>query len=140
MPGVRDHRDLDVWKLSDEVRSRVTALVTRPSFDELPWLRRQLREAAESLCPNIAEGFSRFYPTENASFVRITKASLTEIIEHLGRALALKLIEQPETAEAISFARRARGAATRYIVYLESSEAPKAAGIPPSKSRRRRHR
>ena len=138
MPAVRDHRDLDVWKLSDEVRSRVTALVTKPSFNGVPWLRRQLREAAESLCPNIAEGFSRFYPTENASFVRIAKASMTEIIEHLERALALKLIEQPETAEVMSFARRARGAATRYVVYLESSEAAKAAGIPPSKRHRRR--
>ena len=124
MVGVRDHRDLDVWKLCDELRARVTALIALPAFDGHPWLRRQLHDAVESLCPNLAEGFSRFYPSENATFVRITKASLTEVIEHLRRAMELKLVD-PAAAEATAtLARRARGASTRYVIYLESADLP----------------
>ena len=134
MVGVRDHRDLDVWKLCDEVRSRVTALIALPAFDRHPWLRRQLHDAVESLCPNLAEGFSRFYPSENASFVRITKATLSEVIEHLRRAMDLKLVDPVAAEAAATLARRARGASTRYVIYLESADLPG----PHRKPRRRR--
>jgi four helix bundle protein len=136
MPGVSDHRELDVWKLSDELRTRVAEVVARPIFDRHPGLRRQLREAAESAPPNLAEGFSRFYPTDNAMFVRIAKASLTEVIEHLRRAHALKLIESGECEELVRLGRRARGAATRYVIYLESAEAPDS----PASRRRPKHK
>jgi four helix bundle protein len=124
MAAVRDHAELDVYKLSDEVRRRVRVLVDRPAFRKELALRDQLKEAAESPCPNIAEGFSRYYPRDFARFLRTAKGSLTEVIEHLGVALDKHLIGETECAEICSLARRARGAATRLILYLESAKVP----------------
>jgi four helix bundle protein len=124
MAGVRDHAEFDVYKLCDEVRRRVRTLVARPAFRRELKLRDQLSQAAESPCPNIAEGFSRYYPRDFARFVRIAKGSLTEVIEHLGSALDKGLITETECADISSLARRARGAATRLILYLESAKAP----------------
>jgi len=80
-----------------------------------------MRRAAESPCPNIAEGFSRFYPREFARFVRIAKGSLSELLDHLKLAVRRQLID-PETAKSLdSLTRRARGACTGLIRYLEST-------------------
>ena len=124
MPGARDHTELDVWKLSDELQGRVKEVVNRPVFARDPKLREQLKDAAESPCPNIAEGFGRYYPRDNARFVRIAIGSLTEIGEHLRSAKAGHLISSEEEASLASLARRARGAAKRYASYLQSAKAP----------------
>jgi four helix bundle protein len=137
MAGVRDHEELVVYQLCNEVRQRVRAIVRKPSFTGDFTLRDQLSDAAESPCPNIAEGFSRYYPRDNARFVRIAKASLTEVIVHTGSALAKGLIENFEHDEICSLSRRARKAATNYIRYLETARAP---GTSQPKSRRPRTR
>jgi four helix bundle protein len=137
MAGVRDHTELDVWKLCDDLRCRIRDIVDRPGFSRYAKLREQLEEAAESPCPNIGEGFSRYFPRDNARFVRVAAGSLTEVIEHLGRAAARRLITPPEGQELRSLARRARGAATRYIVYLESATAP---NVPRTKPRGRKRK
>jgi four helix bundle protein len=133
MAGVRDHSELDVWKLADEVRKQVWTLVARPAFRSEWSLRNQLKEAAESPCPNIAEGFSRFHTLEFSRFLRIAKGSLSEVIDHAGAAQAKGLITDVEKNVLCSYARRARGAATKLILYLESTEAP---GLKRRQSRR----
>ena len=124
MAGVRDHTELDAWKLADELRCRIREVVDRPGFGRFPKLRIQLEEAAEAPCPNLGEGFTRYYPSENAPFVRIAAGSLTEVLEHLGRARARLLITPVEEKELGSLARRARGAAKKYLLYLESAPGP----------------
>jgi four helix bundle protein len=125
MAGVRDHTELDVWKLSDELRGRIREVVDRPGFVRHNKLRTQLEEAAESPCPNIAEGFARYLPKDNARFVRIAAGSLAEVTSHLERAMARRLITPAEREALCSLARRAHGAAKGYIVYLESAKPPK---------------
>lgn len=122
--GVRDYRELDVWKLCDDLRVKVEIILQRPSFREHEKLHDQLEEAVERLCPNIAEGFSRYFPRENAQFVRVALGSLSEIIEHLDRTCRRKIIDRAERDELQALARRARKAATRYAVYLEGATAP----------------
>jgi four helix bundle protein len=124
MAGVRNHVDFHVWKLSDEVRRRVRPIVARPAFQKEFKLRDQLSEAAEGPCPHIAEGFSRFYPRDFARFVRIAKGSLSEVIEHMGRALAKGIVTEIEFQDVCSFARRARRAGTKLILYLETADPP----------------
>jgi four helix bundle protein len=124
MAGVRDHTELDAWKLSDQVRDVVDALIATHGFESRPKLREQLRDAAESACPNIAEGFSRFSPRDFARFLAIAKGSLTEVIEHSYRARSLGLISPDEFESLRSLARRARGAATGLILYLETADPP----------------
>jgi hypothetical protein len=83
MAGVRNHTELEVWKLCDQIRRRVWEFVSRPSFRSHFTLRDQMKDAADSPCPNIAEGFSRYHPRDNAKFVRVAKGSLSELIDHL---------------------------------------------------------
>ena len=126
MPGVRTHEELDVWKLSQEVVTRVRQLLKTPTLRADFQLRDQLSRAAEKIGPNIAEGFSRFVPGDNARFIRIAKASLTEVIVHLETAVAKGYLKAAEIQIPSRFARRARGAATQYILYLETAKPPKA--------------
>ena len=102
MAGIRDHRDLHCWQLSDRLED------------------------------GVAEGFSRYYPKENAPFVRMAKSSLSETIAHLDRARKKQLITKDECDQLTSLARRARGAATQYLIYLESAPPP-----PPGRRRQK---
>jgi four helix bundle protein len=117
--GVRDYRDLEVWKLADEVRRRIRDLTGRPAFRDHLWLRTQLRKAANSACANTGEGFSRYHPRQFASFLNISKASLSEICDHLDDVVGLGLADPNEAAEIREYARRARGAATALVRYLD---------------------
>jgi four helix bundle protein len=135
---MRDHTELDAWKLCDELRERVYEITSRPTFRDLK-LKQQLDEAVDSPCPNIGEGFSRFYPRDNARFVRVSKGSVTEVIEHMSKVRRKGYASGPECDEICLLARRARGALTGYILYLESAISP----TPPSaggKIRRRTRR
>jgi four helix bundle protein len=134
--GVRDYTELHVWKLSDDMRSRVRQMLSKPAFRRDVELHTQLRSAADSACTNVAEGFSRYHPRDFARFLRTTKGSLSETIEHVASALALGYISDAEAQEACSLARRARGAATRLIMYLETADAPNAPRGRPPRSRR----
>jgi hypothetical protein len=58
-------------------------------------------------------------------------ASLLELIDHVGRARAKGLITIDEAAGFIRLTRRAKGAATAYVRYLESAPEP----CPPSERR-----
>jgi four helix bundle protein len=118
MAGARDHTELDVWQLSDEVRRRVDEITAHGRFDRRPTLRDQLRESSDSPCPNIAEGFGRFQPRDFARFLRIARGSLVETIDHLHRAAELNLITTRERDETTSFARRACRALSALINYL----------------------
>jgi four helix bundle protein len=126
--GVRDHAELDVWKLADAVRIEVRALAAKPAFARCDDLRAQLVRAAESPCANIAEGFSRYFPRDFARFVRIARGSLNEVIEHLGRARALGTVSEAEAQSVERYARRARAAAVHLVRYLESDQAARHVG------------
>jgi four helix bundle protein len=124
MAGVRQHTDLNVWKLANEIRQRIRPIVDRPGFAAQPKLRSQIEESAERPCPQIAEGFARYRPKDNAKFVRTAAASLNELVDHLERAKARRLITNEEAAILQSLARRTRAAASRYIRYLQTAKAP----------------
>jgi four helix bundle protein len=124
MAGARDHEELDVWKLANELRQRMRPILARPELRNDFDLWKQLKRATRSPCPNVAEGFSRFYPRDFAQYVRIAKGSLSEFIDHMGEAEACGYTTRAETAELIVLAKRARGAATGLIRYLEHAKPP----------------
>ena len=134
MKGFRTHEEFDAWQLANELRTRMRPILARPVLRDDYDLWKQLRRATRSPCPNIAEGFSRFNPPDFANFVRIAKASLSEVIEHLKEAEACGYTTAAETAELIVLAKRARGAATGLIRYLTHAKLPP----PREKPRRRR--
>ena len=124
MAGVRDHVDLDVYQLSEQVRERVKPILARPGFQREFKLKDQLQRAAEGPPAHIAEGFSRYWPRDFARFLRIAKGSLSEVVQHLKVAQEKGLAKADETQEIGRLARRARGAATGLIRYLETADPP----------------
>jgi four helix bundle protein len=124
MAGARDYTELDVWKLADALRTEIYRLTQLRSLRFEPELGRQLRRGSESACANIAEGFSRYLPGDFARFLRMTRGSLSETLEHLTAATRRNLLTEQDVAAATDYAKRARGACTRLIVYLESATAP----------------
>jgi four helix bundle protein len=87
-------------------------------------LTHEIPDRLNSACANAGEGFSRYRPRQFARFLDISKASLTEICEHLEDALGLGLAGADEVQEICSLARRSRGAATALVRYLDSAHEP----------------
>ena len=84
--------------------------------------RNQIRDSAASGPRNIAEGWGRYYPVQNAPYVRIAKGSLEETVNHLFHGKKRKYFAPEDFDKAFRLADRALGATTRYLLYLESCE------------------
>jgi four helix bundle protein len=81
--GIRDFKDLEVWKVARELRQEIYKLAkSLPEFERFG-LANQLRRAAISVTANVAEGFGRFGYQENAQFCRQARGSLYELGDHL---------------------------------------------------------
>jgi four helix bundle protein len=135
MAGARHYSELDVYLLSQKLEQDVCEILKRPGVRMGSVLHDQLDRSSSGPCPNIAEGFSRYYPLDNARFVRIARSSLSETIVHLGKAARKEYISENEHEALVRLAKRAGGAATRYIQYLETATAP---GTPQRRGSRKR--
>lgn len=122
--GVRRYQDLDAWRLSNELKREVYALIrnSRATCD-----RRfcdQLRSAASSGPANLAEGFACFRHAEFSRYARIARASLIETHYHLGDGVDRQYWSRSEAARLQTLAERAAGATTRLVQYLTSTDTP----------------
>lgn len=81
--GAKDFRELQAWQLADELRRGVVAFTARPPAARDGRFCLNLREAAESVCRNIAEGFGRRRPAQFSQFLRIALGSLDEVRDQL---------------------------------------------------------
>ena len=120
MAGVTRFEDLDAWKLSVELRDLVYRLTESGKVLRDPAFRSQIRDSASSPPRNISEGWGRFNPKENAQYCRTAKASLDETKNHLRHGHTEKYFDEGDFNEAMTLARRARGATVGLIRYLES--------------------
>ena len=136
MAGVRNHEELETWQLAGELAQQMRPIVDRPAFRRHEKLRSQIEEASESPPSHIAEGFARYVPRDNARFVRMAAGSLNELLVHLTRARARRLITAEEHAELSRLTRRALGAASSYAAYLETAEPPPRRLRPPRRERK----
>ena len=81
--SIKSFRDLDAWKLGRIIRNQVYEIVKKlPDFEKYN-LGSQLRRAAISITANIAEGYGCFHYQENIQFLRISRGSVNEILDHL---------------------------------------------------------
>ena len=63
-------------------------------------------------------------PKDHARFLRMSRGSHSEIQEHLRAAVQRERLTEKDTERARTLARRAGGACTGLIRYLESAKAP----------------
>lgn len=125
MVAFRTFEEIAAWQLSQELKRRVDEFICRPTFRRRFDFARQLDDAARSAPRNIAEGHMRgFKHKEFAQFLRVARGSLGEVLNHLLDAHDQKLISEVELMETQRLARRAIGATTALIHYLESTPSP----------------
>ena len=76
---IRDHKDLEVWRVSMQLVRAVYAATTSMPSDERFGLTAQMRSAAVSIPSNIAEGYGRGSRTDYCRFVRVARGSAAEL-------------------------------------------------------------
>jgi four helix bundle protein len=79
MAGARDHTELIVWQLANELCVQVFLLTARDAWARDFKLRSQTDDAASSVRRNISEGFGRRSHVEFARFLEISRSSLNEL-------------------------------------------------------------
>jgi four helix bundle protein len=117
--GVKDFRDLVAWQLADELRREVIAFTEKEPVARDFKYCNQIRDASSSACRNTSEGFGRFRPAENARFLEFARASLSEVQDGLIEAKQKKFVDDELYERLWALSRRALGANTNYMKYLQ---------------------
>jgi len=117
--GVRRYEDIEAWQIADELKREVYALTeTGPASKDFKF-RGQIRDSAASSTKNIAEGFGRFSPGDNARFVEISVASTMETKDSLKDGIDRGHFTPAKVARAQELAERSIKCSTKFIVYLK---------------------
>jgi four helix bundle protein len=120
MAGINSHEHLVAWQLADDLETWVFEFTARPEVVRHGDFCDDIRRSARSAPANLAEGFYRFRPRDNARFVRIAIGSLGETLNHLHYARNHSLIEEAEFRRVWSQASRAKRTAIGWANYLDS--------------------
>ncbi len=75
--------DLNVWKSCRELKKELSEVARGLPADEKYRLADQVIRASRSITNNIAEGYGRFHYQENIQYLRQSRGSLYECIDHL---------------------------------------------------------
>ena len=120
MPGVKRYEDLEAWQIADELKREVYALTaTGPASKDFEFCN-QIRASAASSTKNLAEGFGRFRPAENARFVEFSLSSTMETKDSLKDGVDRGHFTPTRVARAQELAERSIKCSTKFIVYLKS--------------------
>ncbi len=122
--GVRSFTDLHAWKLANDLKRGVYALIRSGPASRNFAFRDQIRNAAASAPRNIAEGFGRFLPREFSHYLRIANGSLMETSNHLQDGVDRGYFSPEDTAPLVALTHRASAATTRLIRYLQTAKPP----------------
>jgi four helix bundle protein len=133
MAGVRDFRELAAWKRADELRMLCEELLRNPRVKRDFRFFDQLSEASGAPSRNIAEGFGRFRPKENAQYVRVAKGSLNEILALFIEGESKGYISAADFDRYETAAKRAIGTLVGYLRYLDGCEGPPRTQSPPKR-------
>jgi four helix bundle protein len=133
MAGITRFENLDAWRLADELKQRVYALVDTTTAKRDFRFRDQIRESAASASSAIAEGFGRYHHPEFSFMVRVARASLMETQNHLRDGVHRQHWSEASARPLAQLADRAIGATTNLINYLDSTDD---SGQPRRKSKR----
>jgi four helix bundle protein len=125
MAGVRRYEDLEAWQIADELKREVYALTeTGPASTDFDFCQH-IRSSAASATKNIAEGFGRFRPADNARFVEFSVSSTMETQDSLKDGVDRGHFTPERVFRAQQLAERSIQCSTKFIVYLKSCKKPR---------------
>lgn len=75
-------QDLEVYRLARKLSSLAWGIYQRLTFQQRKVWGDQMLSAVDSVGANIAEGYARFHFSEKSRFYFISRASLSEGVEH----------------------------------------------------------
>jgi four helix bundle protein len=123
MTSVKRFQDLECHKLAVQIRREVIRLTARdPVRTDFKFVG-QIRDSARGGPRNIAEGFSRFNPTEILQFLSYAQASLDETKNHTMDAQESGYFSDDESDAVLTLVKRTLGAIRNWREYLESPAA-----------------
>jgi len=125
-PGMSAQRyeDLEIWQLANELKEKTYELIDKTTARNDFKFRDQLRDSLSSATVNIAEGFGYYNHGLFAKHVRVAIASEMETHNHLDDGVQRRHWSADAAAPLRQLAGRAIRAATSFLRYLETSEAP----------------
>jgi four helix bundle protein len=121
---VRRYQDLECWRLADELKKQVYALVAKSPAKNDWKFRDQILDSAASGPRNLAEAFGYYEHPDSARFARVAKASEVETQNHLDDGIDRGYWSADDAAPLRVLAKRTVGATTKWLLYLETSNAP----------------
>lgn len=89
-----NHKDLNVYKKSIELVTKIYRLTDKFPKEETFGLSSQMRRAAVSVPSNISEGSSRKTDKERKRFYRISRSSLVELDTQVEISINLNYINE----------------------------------------------
>jgi four helix bundle protein len=120
MATLNSHEDLDAWRLAVELKEWVFRIVKRPGVARHFKFCDDISRSARSAPANLAEGFWRYRPRDNARFVRNALGSLGETQNHLRDAFTEKYIDEEEYRDIHALNERALRVSVGWHTYLMS--------------------
>ena len=96
---IKDFRDLDVYKLSNELACKVYKTTVKFPESERFGIVNQIQRAASSVGANIAEGSSRYHTKDYIKFLYIARGSLSEVLHFLTLSEMLGYIDDDLLAD-----------------------------------------
>ena len=93
MAIARHHEELDCWRLSEDLRLRVEAILAKSPVSRDFDFCNQIRESTSSAPANIAEGFARYRPKPFAQRLRDALGECGETQNHLRKALTKNYVD-----------------------------------------------
>ncbi len=103
---LRNHRDLDVWKKSMDLATKIYKITGNFPREESYGLTSQIRKSAVSISANIAKGTARNSKKEFMQFLYISLGSLSELETELLIAKNIGYLSDNEIFEEIKTVRK----------------------------------
>jgi len=118
MNKVKNFEDLICWQKARKLRRKFYQLAKPLPDYEKYRLSNQIRGAAVSATSNIAEGFGRYNYQEKIQFVRMSRASVFELQDHLYTCIDEGYISQAKFDELYLDAVDAAKSINKFISYI----------------------
>lgn len=121
---MRDHKELEVWKISVDLVSEIYGITATFPKEEMYGLTNQIRRSAVSIPSNIAEGAARQTTKEFMQFLYIALGSAAELETQITIAENLRYLKAaaPFLAHLVSIRKMLHGLIRHYRTSGSTSE------------------